>query len=80
MKRKYKKPILEIENFILRECIASSCDMSKTFEETGCVSVLDIIQAGLAMNLSEEAIVEELLANDYPVCYHTTAGASVFNS
>ena len=54
MKKKYSKPCIAVENFVLQEFIAGSCSVKMNYANDTCVSVDKLMKAGIDKNLAEQ--------------------------
>lgn len=96
MKKTYRKPALQIENFLLSERVASCTSQDPVFR-TGCKVEIDAeMMAGFAAlghpNLFSTSCTEQAtggidinLDGGVDLCYHTSSGSSlgydnIFNS
>ena len=54
MKKKYSKPCIAVENFVLQEFIAGSCSVKMNYANNTCVSVDKLTNAGIDKDLAEQ--------------------------
>lgn len=74
--KRYSKPTIEIENFVLSSSIANSCDNSWGFEID---TLIDILKSQGWTPAEIQAELDRTYGEG-KVCYHTSQGDNVFNS
>ena len=90
MKKEYSKPCIAVENFLLQEFIAGSCNVKMNYANDNCVSVSKLEQAGvnsiLAAQIAGLVVTDKFFSsscsNQYSgtdasdgYCYFTAANA-----
>lgn len=54
MKKKYSKPCIAVENFVLQEFIAGSCSVKMNYANDTCVTEDKLISGGINSDLAKQ--------------------------
>ena len=77
MKKKYSKPCIAVENFVLQEFIAGSCSVKMNYANDTCVSVDKLTKAGIDKKLAEQIngmIAVDKFFQSTPTCSYEYKG------
>lgn len=77
MKKKYSKPCIAVENFVLQEFIAGSCSVKMNYANDTCVTVDKLEKGGISSVLAEQlkgTIHEYQYFQSTPTCSYEYPG------
>lgn len=78
MKKKYSKPCIAVENFVLQEFIAGSCSVKMNYANNTCVTIDKLKAGGINDNLAAQIygmIVEDKFFQSTPTCFYEYKGS-----